>query len=256
MGFVWHHADPAAEARGLSTLEACYVLEEEMLALSGLKAGGWALDFGSGVGGEMFHMSKVSGAKFIGLSNNEGLSARAREEATKRGFTDELSFLTVGDTDYKHLPFPDASFDAVFFFESVCHLPDKPAFFRQAARVLKPGAKLVSLDWLQRPFGENKTEEQIMKYMSPVNEHICIPGHGTLASYKKMMEDAGLQVTVARDLFEGVKCWGSTPKDERPQWLNYEGPDGERFRLGKQALDAARDSGVFTVGLFSATKGA
>jgi tocopherol O-methyltransferase len=69
-----------------------------------------------------------------------------------------------------------------------------------------------------------------------------------------MMEAAGFQVTLAKDLFEGVKCWGSTPPTEAPQWLNYDGPAGALFRNGKVALDAARDSGVFTIGMWVAVK--
>jgi tocopherol O-methyltransferase len=255
MGDTWHHGDPAAEAKGLSVLQACQLLEEQLVELSGLKPGGRALDFGSGVGGPTLYMANVSKAFFVGLSNNEGLSQRARANATALGLSDRVSFLTIGDDDYKtFLPFADASFDAVFFYESVCHLPDKSAFFRAAYRILKPGGKLAAIDWLQRPFGEHKTEEQIMRFMQPVNEYICIPWHGTVDSYRSMMVQAGFRVNVAKDLFEGVKCWGSTPTDERPKWLNYEGAEGELFRKGKVALDAARESGVFTVGMFAATR--
>lgn len=255
MGYTWHHADPEAEARGISVLEAAQVLEEKVVVASGLKPGGLALDFGSGPGGAMLYMAKCASAKFVGVSNNEGLSHMARARAVELGLSHLASFITIGDEDYKtFLPFADASFDAATFYESVCHLPDKAAFFRAVYRILKPGHRLVGIDWLQRPFGENQTEEQIMKYMQPVNEYIRIPWHGTLESYKKMMEDAGFQVSMAKDLFEGVKCWGSTPKDEAPLWHNYEGPEQELFRKGKVALDAARDAGVFTVGMFVATK--
>ena len=254
MGNTWHHGDPDAEAKGLSVLEACQLLEEEIVRLTGLKPGGRALDFGSGVGGPTVYMAKVSSASFVGLSNNEMLSQRARGLAAEVGVPN-ASFLTIGDEDYKTLlPFADASFDAVTFYESVCHLPDKAAFFRTAHRILKPGGRLVGIDWLQRPFREHQTEEQIMKFMQPVNELICIPWHGTLEKYKAMIEEAGFRVTEARDLFAGRECWGSTPKEERPQWLGYEGPDADRFRQGKVALDAARGAGVFTVGLFAATK--
>lgn len=254
MGNTWHHGDPAAEAKGLSVLEACQLLEAEVVRLSALKPGGRALDFGSGVGGPTVYMAKISSASFVGLSNNELLSQRARSLAAELGVP-AVSFLTIGDEDYKTLlPFADASFDAVTFYESVCHLPDKAAFFQSAYRILKPGARLVGIDWLQRPFREHQTEAQIMEFMRPVNDLICIPWHGTLESYKAMIEDAGFTVTLARDMFEGRECWGSTPKEERPQWLAYEGPDGERFRKGKAALDAARGAGVFTVGMFAATK--
>lgn len=255
MGHTWHHGDPDAEARGLSGLEACQLLEEQIVALSGLQAGDLALDFGSGVGGPTLHMAKVSKAKWVGVSNNEGLSERARVRAEKLGLEDKASFWTVGDNDYKtFLPFVDGGFDAVTFYESVCHLPDKQAFFDSVFRILKPGGRLVGIDWVQRAFGEHRTQAQIMRFMQAVNETICIPWHGTIETYATMMTTAGFEVTAARDMFEGVKCWGSTPIEERPHWVNYEGPDSTRFRAGKAALDAARDAGVFSVGLFAATK--
>jgi tocopherol O-methyltransferase len=255
MGYTWHHGDPGAEAKGLSVLEAAQVLEERVLAESRLRPGGRALDFGSGVGGPTLYMAKLSSAFFVGLSNNEVLSQTARARAAELGLSDMVSFLTTGDDDYKKLiAFADNTFDAVTFYESVCHLPDKAAFFRAVYRILKPGSRLVGIDWLQRPFGENQTEAQIMRFMQPVNDCIRIPWHGTLAGYKKLLQDAGFEVLGATDLFEGVKCWGSTPNAERPQWLNYEGPEADLFRKGKVALDAARDSGVFTVGMFVAAK--
>lgn len=254
MGYTWHHGDPDAEAKGLTVLEACQLLEREVVQLAALKPGDRALDFGSGVGGPTLYMAEISGASFVGLSNNELLSQRARARAAELRIA-HASFFTIGDEDYKTLqPFADCSFDAVTFYESVCHLPDKAAFFRAAYRVLKPGGKLVGIDWLQRPFGEYRTQEQIMKFMRPVNELICIPWHGTLQEYKTMIEEVGFSTSIVKDMFAGRECWGSTPNDERPQWLGYEGPDGERFRKGKVALDAARGAGVFTVGMFVASK--
>jgi tocopherol O-methyltransferase len=254
MGDRWHHGDPEAEASGLSPLRACEVLEEKIVSLTGLKAGGRALDFGSGIGGPTLHMARVSSARFVGVTNNERLNRKAREKAAQLGLSHQVSFITFGDTDYKHMPFADGSFDAVTFYESVCHVPDKAALFRELARVLKPGGRLGGMDWLQRPFGPYQTEEQILRFMQPVNEFTAIPGHGSVESYRKMIEDAGLQIIVARDLYEGVKSRGSTTPTEQEQWLGYEGAEGELFRKGKKALDEARDAGVFTVGMFIAAK--
>jgi tocopherol O-methyltransferase len=254
MGDTWHHADPKAEARGLSILEASRLLERQLVEETGLAPGGRALDFGTGVGGPTIYMAEVSGAHFVGITNNELCNQKARARARAAGLDERVKFVTVGDTDYKNLPFADASFDALFFYESVCHLPEKAAFFRDAYRMLKPGARIAGIDWLQRRFGEHQTEEQIAKFMDPVNQAICIPWHGTLESYPAMLREAGFEIRSARDLFEGVHCWGSTPDDQRSQWLEYDGPNRETFRVGKQALDAARASGVFTVGLFVAQK--
>jgi tocopherol O-methyltransferase len=254
MGDVWHFGDPAAEANGASVREAALVLEERLLAQTGLDADGWALDFGSGVGGVTLHMSEVSGARFVGVTNNEVINRRARARAIEAGMSSRVSFLTIGDTDYKNLPFADASFDAGFFLESVCHVSDKPAFFREMFRVLKPRARLAGTDWLQRSFGERQTEDEILEFMRPVNEAYFIPEHGTVESYKAMAEAAGFRVVLARDLFEGALCSGSAPPEHRNGFRDYDGPEHEAFWRGKAALDAARTAGVFTVGMIVAEK--
>src|SRR4051812_6899828 len=104
MGDVWHFGDPAAERQGKSAHEAALILEERLLEATGLRHGGWALDFGSGVGGATVHMAKTSGARFVGVTNNELLNDKSRARALAAGLTSQVSFLTMGDTDYANLP--------------------------------------------------------------------------------------------------------------------------------------------------------
>src|SRR5687768_3435310 len=78
MGDTWHHADPEAEAAGMSVLEACQVLEQKMVSLSELKPGERAVDFGTGVGGPTIYMAKISSASFVGIANNELCNQKAR----------------------------------------------------------------------------------------------------------------------------------------------------------------------------------
>lgn len=254
MGDRWHHADPEALAVGLPRLRGCEILEERIVALTGLDRGGKAFDFGSGVGGPTLYMARVAGASFVGVVNNERLNAIARDKAAQLGMSDQVSFVTLDDLGYQNLPFPDATFDVVTFYESVCHLTDKAAAFREFARVLKPGGRLGGIDWVQRRFGEYQTDEQIMALMAPVNDAISIPWHGTVEIYQQLMEDAGLQVKLARDLYAGVKCWSVVQDDETPVWETYEGPEQQMFRRGEEALAAARRAGVFTVGMWIASK--
>jgi tocopherol O-methyltransferase len=254
LGVHWHHGDPEAAAAGANDAEACVAIERAVARATGLGADGWALDFGSGIGGPTLTMAKETGARFVGVSINERANARARARAAEAELSSRVGFLTVGDRDYTHLPFASGSFDAVTFFDSVCHLPDKAAFFREAARILKPGGRLVGIDWLQRPFGPHQTEEQIMAFMTPVNELIRIPWHGTVEGYAAMMREAGLAVSVARDLWEGKPCVGTLTEPQRQDWKDYRGPDPALFEGGMIALERARREGVFTGGMFVATK--
>jgi tocopherol O-methyltransferase len=199
-------------------------------------------------------MARVTGARFIGVSNNERLNAQAQARAARAGLAGRAAFHTLDDLGYKALPFPDGSFQAVTFFESVCHVPDKPALFRELARVLAPGGRLGGMDWIQRPFGMYQTEAQIARFMQPVNDAIAIPAHGTVASYSADMQDAGLRVAIARDLYDGVLCWSTVQDDETPAWASYEGPEQQMFRRGEEALADARRAGVFSIALWLAAK--
>jgi tocopherol O-methyltransferase len=253
LGDHWHHGDPDAIAAGISRVRACEILEERIAALAGLDSTKKVLDFGSGIGGATLHMAKISGASFIGVTNNDRLNQVAREKAKQAGLADKVTFMTLEDTGYKNLPFPDNTFDAVTFYDSVCHLPDKARAFTEFARVLKPNGRIGGHDWVQRSFGEYQTEAQILKFMEPVNRFYSIPWHATVEEYKKMMEDAGLEVFLARDLYPDVKCF-AFQDEEAPEWLNYDGPESEMFREGEKALVSARHAGVFSVGIWIAGK--
>jgi len=254
MGDRWHHADPDALAVGLPRLRGCEILEERIAALCGLHPGDCALDFGSGIGGPTLHMARVTGAAFVGVSNNERLNALARAKVARAGLAARVTFHTLDDLGYKALPFRDGTFHAVTFFESVCHVPDKPALFRELARVLAPGGHLGGMDWIQRPFGMYQSAAAIAQFIQPINDAIAIPAHGTVAGYAADLEAAGLRLAIARDLYDGVLCWSTVQDDETPAWDGYDGPEHQLFRRGEQALATARRAGVFSIGMWMATK--
>jgi len=279
MGTVWHHGARDAEQAGKSVAEAQDIMQRRLMAHTGLEERQRSpeiverprcFDFGSGPGGATRNMAAVTGAEFVGVSNADTLNQQARRLTAEQGMDDQVCFVTIGDHDYRRLAaWADGSFDAVSFVESVCHLPRKQDFFDSAFRILKPGGRLVGLDWLQRPFGEYQTKEQIKAIIDPVCKHIRLAGLGTLDSYTDMMCRAGFDVTHAVDEYAGEPCWGSTPPEDREKWLNYDrrrrhgGRTGRLlrrrrgpslFKDGKLALDAARGAGVFTVGWFAATR--
>ena len=246
MDNFWHHGPYALHLAGASPIEAAQRQEEFLIDQAEVSAGDLVLDFGSGPGGATIHMAKHKGLRMVGVSNDEGLSAHARNLAAQENVTDQVSFVTIGDLDYLHMPWPDGSFDAVTFYESPCHLTRKSQFFQEMYRMVKPGGRMVGMDWIQRPSPilPSQTPEEMQALVDPVCEHICLASLETVDSYTQWMRDAGFTVELAEDMYPGVACWGSTPDADRERWETH--PD-LRIRAGKRALDDLRRSGNFSV---------
>jgi len=94
------------------------------------------LDAGCGSGADLLRMA-ASGAQLIGVDLSEGVDIAAR-------VTRHLSNVHVVQADIHRLPFRPGAFDFIYSFGVLHHLPDPSEGFRQLARLLKPGAPLVT----------------------------------------------------------------------------------------------------------------
>jgi phosphoethanolamine N-methyltransferase len=75
--------------------------------------------------------------------------SRRRIEAAELGSRVQFELVEPGP-----LPFEDASFDAVFTKDAIVHIPDKPPFYEDVLRVLKPGGMFIGSDWLRGGSGD------------------------------------------------------------------------------------------------------
>jgi cyclopropane fatty-acyl-phospholipid synthase-like methyltransferase len=119
---------------------------------AGIRQGDRVLDAGCGVGGSSFWLAQQRGVEVVGITPVGSQVAQAERFAARRKLTGQVHF---EQADYTNTFFPNASFDVVWALESVCHAQDKAAFYREAARLLRPGGRLVVAEYFRttRPLG-------------------------------------------------------------------------------------------------------
>ena len=108
-------------------------------------ASGKTIDIGAGTGANLrLFPSAVS--ELVMVEPDPHMIKRLRHKVAEAGSTVELS-----EAGAERLPFGDASFDTAVFTLVLCTVPDPAAALAEAARVLKPGGKLLFLEHVRSP---------------------------------------------------------------------------------------------------------
>jgi len=102
------------------------------------------LDIGCGTGTlAAMLMAAPLKARVVGLDYAHSMAIAASRKAHAAAAHDRARFTCA---DSEHLPFADASFDAVTCSNSFHHYPDQPRCIREMRRVLRPGGRLMVID--------------------------------------------------------------------------------------------------------------
>lgn len=181
---------PPFMSKKASVLDNQLLYERSIARDIGLRPGMRVLDLGCGRGRVAAHMSQFTGARITGINIDGNQVAQAREFTAARGLNNDF---IEQDFNALPLPFADGEFDAFYQIQALSLCKDIRALFREVYRVVKPGARISSLDWVKYPAYDPQNPEHaaLMRRVKPL---IGAVGTPTPASLEEDLAAAGFQV--------------------------------------------------------------
>jgi arsenite methyltransferase len=154
-------------------------------ATAHLRPGEVVVDLGSGGGLDVFLAARMVGpeGRAIGIDMTTAMIERSRENAKEGGYGNVEFYQSTID----RIPLPDASVDCILSNCVINLAPDKPAVFREIARVLKPGGRVAISDIALKHELPEAVSQSMAAYVG------CIAGAILVDDYRAGLLAAGLQ---------------------------------------------------------------
>lgn len=164
---AWNRFAPGWEKWDVPVLSMTRLVAEAMLDRVALRDGHRVLDVATGTGEPgLTAAGRVGTGSVVGIDLSEAMVRIANASARARRIHNYDA--RVGDAC--HLPFPDASVDAVVCRFGVMFFPDPPLAIREMVRVLTPGGRVAVSAW-----GPPPRNPWITSVMEPINTILNLP---------------------------------------------------------------------------------
>ncbi|MCO1575659.1 methyltransferase domain-containing protein [Crossiella sp. SN42] len=195
LGGSFHVGYWAGLPYGTPVQEAAQRMTALMIDKLAVRPGQRVLDVGCGTGRPALELARSTGAEVVGVNVSRRQLDLAERNAAEAGLTERVRFEFADATD---LPYPAESFDGVWLFESLFHMPDQAKVLRQLAEVLRPGGRLVIADLVQLvPLTEEQNQE--LRETWALNSIAAIH---PLVSYPALLAESGLELVESLDITE------------------------------------------------------
>jgi len=164
------------------------------------------LEIGCGSGGYALHVAETTGCTVVGVDVNEAGIRNGKALSRARNLSDRVLFEHC-DASQK-LPFPDATFDAAFANDVLCHIPGRPALLQEVLRVLKPQGRLLFSDALV--IGGAISHEEVATRSSIGYYLFSPPGYN-----ERLIQEAGFRSVLVNETTENTACIARRWRDAR-----------------------------------------
>lgn len=151
---LWYHDTKSLQEAILNT-------NEKIAGFINVKKDIQVLDAGCGVGGTALYLAKNYRCTAEGITLSREQYEQGKIYIHKAGLEDKVR---LSLQDYTSTSFPDRSFDLVYAIESICHASEKADVYKEAFRLLKPGGKLVVIDYYSTEKGQKPENRKLIEW--------------------------------------------------------------------------------------------
>lgn len=186
----------------------------ELTTAAGITAADRVLDIGCGIGGPARRLSAATGCRVLGVDLTAAFCATARRLTRATGLADQVTFACA---DALRLPLADAAVPVVWTQHAAMNIADKPALYREIARVLPPGGRFALYDLM----AGDRTAAAALPFplpwaSEPAASHLRPP-----ADIRAMIEAAGFTIDHWREQPDAARAWleavrAAAPPADRP----------------------------------------
>ena len=188
----------------------------ELMLLGEIPRGAQVLDAGCGVGGSSIFLAKERNCEAKGITLSARQVATATQYAERHAVQNLVQF---EQKDYTKTAYIENTFDFAWAIESMQTAQHKTLFFKEMARVLKPGGRLLIADCFKSYVYDINQEPEMLTMLNGW----AISDILTLEELKEMAGTYGLELTGRRNVTREIK-----PSVNRIYWAALAGMIGTK----------------------------